>query len=60
MKPYKRRLKRRLPATVRIGTGVAIIGLAAAALKYSLHANAKPARTTPASLPHVVVNRPLG
>ena len=50
---------RRMPATVWIGTGVAIIGLVAASLKYSPHANAKPARTTPASLPHVVVSRPL-
>jgi RND family efflux transporter MFP subunit len=50
---------RRLPATVWIGTGVTIIALAAASLKYSPHANAKPARTTPASLPHVVVSRPL-
>jgi membrane fusion protein, multidrug efflux system len=50
---------RRLPATVWIGTGVAMIALAAVSLKYSPHANAKPVRTTPASLPHVVVSRPL-
>ena len=50
---------RRLPATVWIGAGVTIIALVAASLKYSPHANAKPARATPASLPHVVVSRPL-
>ena len=50
---------RRLPGTVWIGAGVTIIALVAASLKYSPHANAKPARTTPASLPHVVVSRPL-
>ena len=50
---------RRLPATVWIGAGVTIIALAAASLDYSPHANAKPASTTPASLPHVVVSRPL-
>jgi multidrug efflux system membrane fusion protein len=50
---------RRLPATVWIGAGVTIIVLVAASLKYSPHANAKPASTTPASLPHVVVSRPL-
>ena len=50
---------RRLPATVWIGVGVTIIALVAASLKYSPHANAKPAGTTPASLPHVVVSRPL-
>jgi membrane fusion protein, multidrug efflux system len=50
---------RRLPATAWIGAGVTIIALVAASLKYSPHANAKPARTTPASLPHVVVSRPL-
>jgi len=33
---------RRLPATVWIGTGVTIIALVAASLKYSPHANAKP------------------
>lgn len=50
---------RRLPSTAWIGVGVAIIALAAALLKYSPQANAKPASTTPASLPHVVVSRPL-
>lgn len=50
---------RRLPATVWIGAGLTIIALAAALLKYSPHANAKPASMTPASLPHVVVSRPL-
>jgi membrane fusion protein, multidrug efflux system len=50
---------RRLPATVWMGTGVTIIALVAASLKYSPHANAKPARTTQASPPHVVVSRPL-
>jgi RND family efflux transporter MFP subunit len=50
---------RRFPATVWIGAGVTIIALVAASLKYSPHASAKPARTTPASLPHVVVSRPL-
>ena len=50
---------RRLPATVWIGTGVTIIALVAASLKLSPHANARPARTKPALLPHVVVSRPL-
>jgi membrane fusion protein, multidrug efflux system len=50
---------RRLPATVWIGTGATIIALVAVALKYSPHAKAKPAGTTPASLPHVAVSRPL-
>ena len=50
---------RRLPAKVWIGTGVTIIVLAAVLLKYSPHANAKPARMTPASRPHVVVSGPL-
>ena len=50
---------RRLPATVWIGTGVTIIALVAASLEYSSHASAKPARTTRASLAHVVVSRPL-
>jgi len=50
---------RRLSAAVWIGAGVAIIALVAASLKYSPHANAKPARTTPDSRPHVVVSRPL-
>ena len=50
---------RRLPATVWIGTGVTIIALVAVALKYSPHAKAKPAGTTPASLPHVAVSMPL-
>ena len=72
MKPYERRpmghgpaenqqphSKRRLPATVWMGTGVAIIVLGAALLKYSPHATAKAAGVTPASLPHVVVSRPL-
>ena len=72
MKPYERRpmghgpaenqqphSKRRLPATVWMGTGVAIIVLGAALLKYSPHATAKAAGATPASLPHVVVSRPL-
>ena len=49
----------RLPATVWIGTGVTIIALVAASVKYSPQANAKPATATPASLPHVVVSRPL-
>src|SRR5579872_1361230 len=50
---------RRLPTTVWIGTGVVIMALVAGSLKYSPHANAKPTSTTPASLPHVVVSRPL-
>jgi multidrug efflux system membrane fusion protein len=50
---------RRLPTTVWIATGVTIIALVAGSLKYSLHASAKPARTAPASLPNVVVSRPL-
>jgi membrane fusion protein, multidrug efflux system len=50
---------RRLPPTVWIATGVAAIALVAASLKYSAHADAKLARTTPASLPRVVVSRPL-
>src|SRR5215467_13468955 len=50
---------RRLPATVWIGTGVTIVALVAASLKYLPHADAKPAGTTPAPLPHVVVSRPL-
>ena len=50
---------RRLPAAVWIGTGVTIIALVAASLKYSPYASAKPAGATPASLPHVVVSRPL-
>src|SRR3954454_13976004 len=51
--------KRRLPAALWIGTGVALIALVVASLKYSPHINAKPASTAPASLPHVVVSRPL-
>lgn len=50
---------RRLSATVWIGTAVIIIAILAASLKYSPHADAKPPRTTPGSLPHVVVSRPL-
>jgi len=50
---------RRLPTTVWIATGVTIIALVAGSLKYSLHASAKPPRTAPASLPNVVVSRPL-
>lgn len=50
---------RRLPVTLWIGAGVALIALVAASLKYSPHANAKPASTAPVSLPHVVVSRPL-
>jgi RND family efflux transporter MFP subunit len=49
---------RRFPAAVWIGTGVTILALATVSFKYSPHANAKPARPTPASLPHVVVSRP--
>ena len=48
---------RRLPATVWIGAGVTIFVLVAASLKYSPHANAKPA--SPTSPPHVMVSRPL-
>ena len=50
---------RRLPAAAWIGAGVTIIALVAASVKYSPRANAKPASTTPASSPHVVVSRPL-
>jgi multidrug efflux system membrane fusion protein len=50
---------RRFSATFWIGTGVTIIALVAASLKYSPHATAKPARMTPSSLPRVVVSRPL-
>jgi RND family efflux transporter MFP subunit len=50
---------RRLPAAVWIGAGVTIIALVASSLKYSPRANAKPAITTPPSLAHVVVSRPL-
>jgi RND family efflux transporter MFP subunit len=51
--------KRRLPVAVWIAAGVAMIALVAASLKYSPHAITKPPSTTPASLPHVVVSRPL-
>ena len=50
---------RRFPATLWIGALVTIVALVAASLKYSPHADAKPASATPASLPHVVVSRPL-
>ena len=51
--------KRRVTATVWIGAGVTIIALVVASLRSSQHASAKPARTTSASLPHVVVSTPL-
>lgn len=50
---------RRLPATAWIGAGVTIIALVAILLEYPSHAGARPTSTTPASLPHVVVSRPL-
>src|SRR5215471_17038843 len=53
------RSTRRVPATVWIGAGVTTIVLIAASVKYSPHADAKAAGATPASLPHVVVSRPL-
>ena len=49
----------RLPATVWIVAGVTTIALVAASFKYSPHANAKLPSAKPASLPHVVVSRPL-
>jgi RND family efflux transporter MFP subunit len=51
--------KRRMSATLWIGTGVTIIALVAASLEYSPRASARPARAARASLPHVVVSRPL-
>lgn len=50
---------RRLPVTVWIGSGLTIIALVAVWLKYSPYANAKPGRAAPASLPRVVVSKPL-
>lgn len=50
---------RRLPSTVWIGVGITVVALVAALLKHSTNASAKPALTRPASLPHVVVSRPL-
>ena len=49
----------RSPATRWIGAGLMLMALAAAWLKYSPHANAKPTNAAPASLPRVVVSKPL-
>ena len=49
----------RSPAARWIGAGVILIALAAAWLKYSPHANAKPVSAVPALLPRVVVSKPL-
>jgi RND family efflux transporter MFP subunit len=46
-------------AKVWIGIGVTMIALLAAWLKYSPHGNARAASATPASLPRVVVSKPL-
>jgi membrane fusion protein, multidrug efflux system len=51
--------KRRLPATVWIGTGVTMIALIAAWFKYSPHAQAKPPGAAAVSMPRVVVSKPL-
>ena len=50
---------RRAPAKVWIGAGVTMIALVAAWLKYSPHGNARAASAAPASLPRVVVSKPL-
>jgi RND family efflux transporter MFP subunit len=49
----------RSPATRWIGAGAILIALVAAWLKYSPHRNAKAASAIPASLPRVVVSKPL-
>jgi multidrug efflux system membrane fusion protein len=50
---------RRLPAAVWIGTGITMIALLAAWLKYSPHANARPTSAAAVSVPRVVVSKPL-
>ena len=50
---------RPVSAKLWIGTGVTLIALVAAWLKYSPHGNARAASATPASLPRVVVSKPL-
>ena len=52
------RSRRRLPATVWIGTGVTIIAVLAAWLKYPARGEAKPASAA-VSVPRVVVSKPL-
>jgi membrane fusion protein, multidrug efflux system len=49
----------RLPATVWIGTGITMVALVAAWLKYSPHANARPTSAEAVSAPRVVVSKPL-
>lgn len=53
------RSNRRLPATVWIGTGITIIALLAAWLKYPPRAQGKPPSAAALSVPRVVVSKPL-
>jgi membrane fusion protein, multidrug efflux system len=53
------RSNRRLAATVWIGTGIAIIALLAAWLKYPPHAQGKARSVAVVSVPRVVVSKPL-